>query len=78
MDVKTWTYLIVGLSFASYIGIAIWSRARTTGDFYVAGKGVHPVANGTDVVQIGVRVGGEIVMAMAVTVKAVFEFVVVH
>ncbi|MXW20439.1 MAG: cation acetate symporter, partial [Gammaproteobacteria bacterium] len=36
----------VGLSFALYIGIAFWSKARSTGDFYVAGKHVHPVANG--------------------------------
>jgi cation/acetate symporter len=40
------TYIVVGLTFAVYIGIAIWSRASTTGEFYVAGKGVHPVANG--------------------------------
>jgi cation/acetate symporter len=40
------TYIFVGLSFALYIGIAIWSRAKSTSDFYVAGKGVHPVANG--------------------------------
>jgi cation/acetate symporter len=40
------TYLVVGASFALYIGIAVWSRARSTGDFYVAGKGVHPIANG--------------------------------
>ncbi len=40
------TYLIVGASFALYIGIAIWSRAHNTGDFYIAGKGVSPVANG--------------------------------
>jgi len=46
MDIQGWTFLLVGLSFTLYIGIAIWSRARTTGDFYVAGKGVHPVANG--------------------------------
>ncbi len=46
MELKTLTYIVVGLSFALYIGIAIWSKARTTGDFYVAGKGVHPVANG--------------------------------
>ena len=46
MDVKTWTYLIVGRSFASYLGIAIWSRARSTKEFYVAGGGVSPVANG--------------------------------
>ena len=46
MGIQGWTFLLVGLSFALYIGIAVWSRARTTGDFYVAGKGVHPVANG--------------------------------
>ena len=40
------TYIVVGFTFAVYIGIAVWSRARSTGDFYVAGKGVHPVANG--------------------------------
>eukprot|EP00903_Cladosiphon_okamuranus_P004434 g4432.t1 len=40
------TYLFVGLSFVLYIGIAIWSRAASTKDFYVAGGGVHPVANG--------------------------------
>ncbi len=46
MDLKTMTFLVVGATFALYIGIAIWARARTTGDFYVAGKGVNPVANG--------------------------------
>jgi cation/acetate symporter len=46
MSVLAWTYLIVGLSFALYIGIAIWSRASHTRDFYVAGGGVHPVTNG--------------------------------
>ncbi|HET8736244.1 MAG TPA: sodium:solute symporter family protein [Pricia sp.] len=46
MDVQTWTYLLVGLSFALYIGIAIWSRAGSTRDFYVAGGGVSPLANG--------------------------------
>jgi cation/acetate symporter len=46
MELKTLTFIIVGLTFALYIGIAIWSRAKSTGDFYVAGKGVHPVANG--------------------------------
>ncbi len=46
MDLKTLTYIVVGLSFALYIGIALWSRASSTGEFYVAGKGVHPVANG--------------------------------
>ncbi len=46
MDIITWTWIIVGLSFALYIGIAIWSKARSTGDFYVAAKQVHPVLNG--------------------------------
>jgi cation/acetate symporter len=46
MSVQTWTYLLVGLSFALYIGIAIWSRAGSTKEFYVAGGGVHPIANG--------------------------------
>lgn len=46
MDVQTWTFIIVGLTFALYIGIAIWSRAGTTAEFYVAGKGVSPLANG--------------------------------
>ena len=46
MDLTTLTYLVVGASFALYIGIAIWSRAADTSDFYVAGKHVHPVANG--------------------------------
>jgi len=46
MSVMTWTYLIVGLSFALYIGIAIWSKVGTTKEYYVAGSGVHPVANG--------------------------------
>jgi len=40
------TYIVVGFTFVLYIGIAVWSRAHTTGDFYVAGKGVHPIANG--------------------------------
>lgn len=46
MSVQVWTYLIVGLSFTLYIGIAIWSRVGSTKDFYVAGGGVHPVVNG--------------------------------
>ncbi len=46
MSLQALTYLVVGASFALYIGIAIWSRARTTGDFYVAGKHVSPIANG--------------------------------
>jgi cation/acetate symporter len=46
MELQTLTYITIGLSFALYIGIAIVSRASSTGDFYVAGKHVHPVANG--------------------------------
>ena len=46
MDVQTWTFLLVGLTFALYIGIAIWSRAGSTKEFYIAGGGVSPLANG--------------------------------
>ena len=46
MDVQTLTYIIVVASFSLYIGIAIWSKASTTGEFYIAGGHVHPVANG--------------------------------
>lgn len=46
MDIQTWTWILVGITFTLYIGIAIWSRASSTGEFYVAGKGVHPIANG--------------------------------
>jgi cation/acetate symporter len=46
VTVQGWTFLLVGLSFTLYIGIAIWSRAATTKEFYVAGKGVSPLANG--------------------------------
>ncbi|HAH98204.1 MAG TPA: cation acetate symporter, partial [Verrucomicrobiales bacterium] len=46
MDVKTWTYIVVGLSFAIYIGIAIWSKASSTKEFYVAGGSVSPISNG--------------------------------
>ena len=46
MSIQAWTYLIVGLTFALYIGIAVWSRVRSTAGFYVAGRGVPPLANG--------------------------------
>jgi len=46
MDIQIWTYILVGVTFALYIGIAIWSRAGSTKDFYVAGGGVSPLANG--------------------------------
>ena len=46
IDVQNWTYILVGLTFTLYIGIAIWSRAGSTKEFYVAGGGVSPIANG--------------------------------
>jgi len=46
MDLQYWIWIAVGLSFSLYIGIAIWSRAGSTKEFYVAGGGVHPIANG--------------------------------
>ena len=46
MSTQALTYLFVGLTFSLYISIAIWSKAKSTNDFYVAGKGVNPVANG--------------------------------
>lgn len=46
MDLQSWTYLIVGITFAIYIGIAIYTRAGSTKEFYVAGGGVPPIANG--------------------------------
>ncbi len=46
MDLQTVTYLVVGASFALYIGIAIWARAGSTSEFYAAGGSVHPVTNG--------------------------------
>lgn len=46
MDLQYWIWIAIGLSFSLYIGIAIWSRAGSTKEFYVAGSGVHPIANG--------------------------------
>ncbi len=46
MDLQTLTYIVVGATFALYIGIAFWARAGSTKDFYVAGGGIHPVQNG--------------------------------
>lgn len=46
MTVLAWTYVIVGLTFSLYIGIAVWAKAGSTKEFYVAGGGVHPVVNG--------------------------------
>lgn len=46
MEILTWTYILIGISFALYIGIAIWSRAGSTQEFYIAGGGVSPLANG--------------------------------
>ncbi|HXV85892.1 MAG TPA: VC_2705 family sodium/solute symporter, partial [Gemmatimonadales bacterium] len=46
MNIQAWTFVIVGLSFALYIGVAVWARARSTGEFYVAASQVRPVVNG--------------------------------
>ena len=46
MSIQVWTFIIVGITFALYIGVAIWARAGSTSEFYVAGKGVHPIVNG--------------------------------
>jgi cation/acetate symporter len=46
MDIQTLTFIIVGATFALYIAIAIWARAGSTQEFYIAGGGVHPIANG--------------------------------
>jgi cation/acetate symporter len=46
MDAQFWTYSLVGVTFSLYIGIAIWSRAQSTKEFYVAGGGIHPIING--------------------------------
>ena len=46
MDIQAWTYVIVTFTFIIYIAIAIWSKASTTSEFYVAGKSVSPLANG--------------------------------
>ncbi|MGP9821909.1 sodium:solute symporter family protein [Salinarimonas sp. NSM] len=46
METQTLIYLVVGATFALYVGIAIWARAGSTGEFYAAGRGVHPVTNG--------------------------------
>ncbi|GAA0419440.1 cation acetate symporter [Cocleimonas flava] len=46
MELQTLTYIVVGLTFALYLGIAVWARAASTGEFYVAGKGIHPILNG--------------------------------
>ena len=46
MDLQLWIWIMIGLTFSIYIGIAIWSKAGSTKDFYVAGTGVSPIANG--------------------------------
>ena len=46
MTIQTWTYIIVGITFSLYIGIAVWSRVQTTKGFYVAGQGVPAILNG--------------------------------
>jgi len=46
MELQVWIWLMIGLTFSLYIGIAIWSKAGSTNEFYVAGTGVSPIANG--------------------------------
>jgi cation/acetate symporter len=46
MEQQTLIYLVVGATFALYVGIAIWAKAATTGEFYAAGRGIHPITNG--------------------------------
>jgi cation/acetate symporter len=46
MEQQTLIYLVVGATFALYVGIAIWAKAATTGEFYTAGRGIHPITNG--------------------------------
>ena len=46
MELQTLTFIVVGITFAIYIGIAFWARAGSTSEFYIAGGGIHPVANG--------------------------------
>jgi cation/acetate symporter len=46
MELQTLTFIVVGITFAIYIGIAFWARAGTTSEFYIAGGGIHPIANG--------------------------------
>ncbi len=46
MELQIWIWIAIGLSFSLYIGIAIWSRAASTKEFYVAGGGIHPIVNG--------------------------------
>ena len=57
MSVQMWTYVFVFLSFSLYIGIAIWSRAGSTKEFYVAGGGVHPLANGLLRIKLAGQIG---------------------
>jgi cation/acetate symporter len=46
MELQIWIWLMIGITFSLYIGIAIWSKAGSTKEFYVAGSGVSPIANG--------------------------------
>jgi cation/acetate symporter len=46
MELQTLTFIVVGITFAIYIGIAFWARAGSTSEFYIAGGGIHPIANG--------------------------------
>ena len=53
MSVQLWTYIFVGITFSLYIGIAIWSKASSTSEFYVAKGTVNPLTNGMERLQTG-------------------------
>ncbi|HIG11380.1 MAG: sodium:solute symporter family protein [bacterium] len=68
MGIQAWTFVLIGLSFALYIGVAIWSRAGSTREFYVAGGGVPPVANGMATAADWMSAASFISMAGAISV----------
>ena len=70
MDLQTLTFLVVGATFTLYIGIAFWARASTTGEFYVAGKGIHPIANGMATAADWMSAASFISMAVAAVLDA--------
>jgi len=67
VSITVWTWLVVGMTFSVYIGIAIWSRALSTGDFYVAEKSVHPVVNGMATAADWMSAGSFISMASLIS-----------
>ncbi|MDT8442115.1 MAG: sodium:solute symporter family protein [Desulfuromonadales bacterium] len=67
MNLSTWTWLLVGLTFSAYLAIAIWSRAVSTGAFYVAEKSIHPVMNGMATAADWMSAGSFISMASLIS-----------